>query len=143
MTVLYKTHTQKALIMFMHYSRRTKIFGCVLRQQGHLEMAPPFTAPCEGREAWFLHCSPWESNPRPTRGSPLHYRCATPAPHKIKQNFSDNIDMDVECCTCMFLPCRVGSVGSMSASRTVGREFASRPGHTKDNLKNGTNCLPA
>ena len=30
-------------------------------------------------------------------------------------------------------PCRVGSVGSVSASRTVGREFASRPGHTKDN----------
>ena len=29
-------------------------------------------------------------------------------------------------------PCGVGSVGSVSASRTVGREFASRPGHTKD-----------
>ena len=41
------------------------------------------------------------------------------------------------------LPCRVGSVGSVSASRTVGREFASRPGHTKDHRKNGTNCLPA
>ena len=41
------------------------------------------------------------------------------------------------------LPCRVGSVGSVSASRTVGREFASRPGHTKDHHKNGTNCLPA
>ena len=37
----------------------------------------------------------------------------------------------------------VGSVGSVSASRTVGREFASRPGHTKDQNKNGTNCLPA
>ena len=40
-------------------------------------------------------------------------------------------------------PCWVGSVGSVSASRTVGREFASRPGHTKDHHKNGTNCLPA
>ena len=40
-------------------------------------------------------------------------------------------------------PCRVGSVGSVSASRTVGREFASRPSHTKDHNKNGTNCLPA
>ena len=29
-------------------------------------------------------------------------------------------------------PCRVGSVGSVSASGTVDREFASRPGHTKD-----------
>ena len=43
----------------------------------------------------------------------------------------------------LFLPCRVGSVGSVSASRTVGREFASRPGLTKDHHKNGTNCLPA
>ena len=40
-------------------------------------------------------------------------------------------------------PCRVGSVGGVSAYRTVGREFASRPGHTKDHHKNGTNCLPA
>ena len=40
-------------------------------------------------------------------------------------------------------PCRVGSVGSVSASLTVGREFASRPGHTKDHHTNGTNCLPA
>ena len=43
----------------------------------------------------------------------------------------------------IFRPCRVGSVDSVSASRTVGREFASRPGHTKDHHKNGTNCLPA
>ena len=34
--------------------------------------------------------------------------------------------------TTHYIPCRVGSVGSVSASRTVGREFASRPGHTKD-----------
>ena len=40
-------------------------------------------------------------------------------------------------------PCRVGLVGSVSASRTVGREFTSRPGHTKDHHENGTNCLPA
>ena len=40
-------------------------------------------------------------------------------------------------------PCRVGSVGSVSASRTEGREFASRLGHTKDHHKNGTDCLTA
>ena len=40
-------------------------------------------------------------------------------------------------------PCRVGSVGSVSPSHTVGREFASRPGHNKDHHKNGTYCLPA
>ena len=34
-------------------------------------------------------------------------------------------------------------VVSVSASRTVGREVASRPGHTKDHHQNGTNCLPA
>ena len=33
----------------------------------------------------------------------------------------------------MIIPCRVGSVGSVSASR---------PGHTKDHHKTGTNCLP-
>ena len=45
-------------------------------------------------------------------------------------------------------PCRVGSVGSVSASRAVGREFASRPGHTKDHHKmvqtaslHGTQCV--
>ena len=43
----------------------------------------------------------------------------------------------------LYILCRVGLVGSVSASRTVGREFASRPGHTKDHHKNGTNCLPA
>ena len=32
---------------------------------------------------------------------------------------------------------------SVSASHMVGRGFASRPGHTKDHHKNGTNCLPA
>ena len=35
------------------------------------------------------------------------------------------------------IPCRLGSVGSVSASRMVGREFTSRPGHTKDHHKNG------
>ena len=38
-------------------------------------------------------------------------------------------------------PCWVGLVVSVSASNTVGRGFASRPGHTKDH-KNGTKCLP-
>ena len=41
------------------------------------------------------------------------------------------------------VPCRVGLVVSVSASHTVGREFASRPGHTTNHHKNGTNCLPA
>ena len=40
-------------------------------------------------------------------------------------------------------PCRVGLVVSVSASHTFSREFASRPGYTKDHHKNGTNCLPA
>ena len=40
-------------------------------------------------------------------------------------------------------PCRVGLMVSVSASHTIGRGFASRPGHTKDHHKNGTNCLPA
>ena len=32
---------------------------------------------------------------------------------------------------------------SVSASHTVGRGFASWPGHTKDHHENVTNCLPA
>ena len=39
--------------------------------------------------------------------------------------------------TIKYIPCRVGLVVSVSASRTVGREFASRPGHTKDHHQNG------
>ena len=45
-------------------------------------------------------------------------------------------------CNSNNLPCRVGLVVSVSASHKVGREFASRPGHAKDHLKNGTDCLP-
>ena len=50
------------------------------RRRGHLETAPPFTDPCEGREARFSHRSHRESNTGQSLGSPLHYRCATPAP---------------------------------------------------------------
>ena len=52
------------------------------RQLGHYETAPSFNNPCEGREAWFLHRPHRESNPGSLRGSPLHNRCATPAPRK-------------------------------------------------------------
>ena len=40
------------------------------------------------------------------------------------------------------VPCRVGLMVSVSASHTVGREFASWPGHTKYHHKNVTDCLP-
>ena len=50
------------------------------RQRGHLETAPPFTVPCEGHEAQSLHRSHQESNPGPSRSSPVHYHYATPAP---------------------------------------------------------------
>ena len=40
------------------------------RQRGHLETAPPLTAPCEGREAQFLHRFHRESNPGPSPVSP-------------------------------------------------------------------------
>ena len=39
------------------------------------------------------------------------------------------------------IPCRVGLVVSVSASHTIVREFASRPGHTKDHHKNGTTAM--
>ena len=39
--------------------------------------------------------------------------------------------------------CLGGLVVSMTSSHAGRRGFASRPGHTKDHHKNGTNCLPA
>ena len=56
------------------------------RQRGHLETAPPFTVPCEGHEACFLHRPHRESNPGSLRGSPLHNRCAIPAPRLEQQS---------------------------------------------------------
>ena len=38
---------------------------------------------------------------------------------------------------------RVGLAQPVACPSLVGREFAFRPGHTKDHHKNGTNCLPA
>ena len=49
------------------------------RKRGHLETAPPFTVPYEGREARFLHRLHRQSNPGSLHGSPLRNRCATPA----------------------------------------------------------------
>ena len=73
------------------------------RQLGHLETAPQFTVPCEGREARFLHRSHWESNPGPSRGSPLHYRCTTPAPLYMSEWYSSiktYFSAHVSACTC-------------------------------------------
>ena len=46
--------------------------------------------------------------------------------------------------SCM-TPASVKIFYRVGLAQSVGREFAtsSRPGHTKDNHKNGTNCLPA
>ena len=57
------------------------------QQPGHLETVPPFTVPCEGCEARFLHCPHRESNPGSLLGSPLHNRCATPVPLTNYENF--------------------------------------------------------
>ena len=56
----------------------------------------------------------------------------TPVPSPSREEISQNN-----------LPCWVGLMVSVSASHTVGCGFASRPGHTKDHHKNGTNCLLA
>ena len=56
------------------------LVGCVLRpidSEVILKTAPPFTVPCEGREARLIHRSHRELNPRPSCGSQLQYRCAT------------------------------------------------------------------
>ena len=45
-------------------------------------------------------------------------------------------------CLICYGPWWVGLVVSVPASHTVGREFASWPGHTKNHHENGTNCPP-
>ena len=51
------------------------------RQQGHLETAPPFTIPCDGREARFSQREPravaWQSITQPLRhaSSTPGFRC--------------------------------------------------------------------
>ena len=73
------------------------LVGCVFtshRQRGHLETAPPFTVPCEGLEARSLHHSHRESNPRPSRGSPLHWnitlKCTTTHSNVLGQTWLGN-----------------------------------------------------
>ena len=71
----------------MQRASRALLFGSLVgwlcltshRQRGHLETALPFTVPCGGREARFVHRPHRELNPESLHGSPLHYRCATPA----------------------------------------------------------------
>ena len=66
------------------------LVGCLCftshRQQGHIETEPLFTVPCEGSEVLFLHRSHRESNPGSSRGNPLHYCSAMPAP-PIREGF--------------------------------------------------------
>ena len=60
------------------------------RQRGHLETAPTFTVPCEGREARFLHRTHRESNP----GLRTAVHCTTSAPRQhIKVTFNKSYEM--------------------------------------------------
>ena len=49
------------------------------QQQGHLETTPPFTVPCKGREAQFLHVP--NGNGTPGCHMAVHYNTA--APHQL------------------------------------------------------------
>ena len=75
------------------------LVGCWLcltshRQWGHLDTAPPFTVPCEGREAWFLHHSHRDREPTPGRRVPVHY--TTAAPRELHNFLTYN-------CTCIWI----------------------------------------
>ena len=112
------------------------VTGVVLQQLVHADVPDFDGAVCAGgrdtrttrMERHCVHKSNDMSRNQDSISAKLLYLCL------VRLNVKD--DQTV-------IPCRVGSVGSVSASRTVGREFASRPGHTKDHHKNGTNCLPA
>ena len=51
----------------------------ILSTERSFRDSSPFTGPCKGREARFLHCPHRESNPGRVRGSLLRNCCATPA----------------------------------------------------------------
>ena len=65
----------------MIYSSMLRLVGwlCLMynRQQGHLDTASPFTIPCEGREARFLH------PPHRTLGGCVAVHYTTAAPHQL------------------------------------------------------------
>ena len=73
------------------------------RQRGHLETEPPFTVPCGGREARFLHRSHRELNPGPSRGSPLHHRCSITRclRRRLKDKYP-NFEVGIKCILMMF-----------------------------------------
>ena len=75
------------------------------------------------------------TNVLPHRNAMLQTQDMTPYPDTVYRHRAD-----LSLC---YPPCLVGLVVSVSASHTVGHEFASRLDHTKDHHKNGTNCLPA
>ena len=94
------------------------------RQRGHLETAPPFGVPCEEREDRFLHRPHRESNSGSLHDSPLHNRCATPAPLPNIGGYSSVPDVIAStvcthCTTVTFKKDRI------HAGREVGRASAS------------------
>ena len=56
------------IIVVLLHTKMMRLFGWLCftshRQRGHLETAPQFTVPCEGREARFLHRSQGKIEPR-------------------------------------------------------------------------------
>ena len=51
------SYLQLSVVLNIHFRTLMGIFSINHLQHGHLETAPPFTVPCEGLEARFLHCS--------------------------------------------------------------------------------------
>ena len=58
------------------------VFNVPLTARSFRDGTPIYCPLHEGREARFLYCSHRESIPGSLCGSPLHYRCATQAPHE-------------------------------------------------------------
>ena len=68
------------------------------RQRGHLETAPPFTVPCEGREARLIHRSDRDLNPGPSHKTytvePLLRGHPDKRPPSLERPF-DNVNLNI------------------------------------------------
>ena len=84
-TLAFKTCISCKIYLQTHISRPVDSVGWLVvfyvpPTARSFRYGAPITVPCKGREARFLHRSHRESYPMSSHGSPLHNRCAMPAP---------------------------------------------------------------
>ena len=79
------------------------LFNVLTTVRSLREGAPLLIVCCEGSEAQYLHRPHRESNPGSLRDSPLHNRCATPAPPCVLLFFDIDFVVNVSILHFLFL----------------------------------------